>query len=448
MEILNRVCNVLLQIFGVLTLYKIVYTVIGFLVKEKPLPPPRAKKTRRYGVVICARNEEAVIGKLIDSIRKQTYDRDKITVFVCADNCSDQTARICREAGCVVYERTDPERARKGYALQFLYRKIEEDYGIDNFDGFFTFDADNLLKEDFIENMDRAFTEESGVLVGYRNTKNFDTNAITAAYGIHFYRSTLTLHRPRAFFGVSTHIAGTGYLIGSKLLKDGWNCVCLTEDTEFTLKAVAAGHRIDFCEQAEFFDEQPRNFFISCRQRIRWAKGRLAAFFYTAHRLVAGLFAQKTLRKKFSCYDLFFYAFPFALFSALLSALYPCAVAILSLAEGTFFASLNLPHLCKLALVGLLTKYLKDVLVATLVCIRERKHIRCTPGKTVFFILTWFWFGLVSLPLAVLSLFLHVKWKPIKHDDAKNIDDLSKEGRAERALAAQNPVRQDSEKAS
>lgn len=426
METFNFICGIILKVFSALTLYKIVFVLIGFFTKEKPLPPPNPDgKKHTFAIVVCARNEERVIGNLIESIRKQTYDKDKITVFVCADNCRDSTAQICRDMGCVVYERSDPKKARKGYALQFLFENIKRDYGIESFDGYAFFDADNLLKEDFLEVINGVFTKDSGVVTGYRNTKNFDTNLISAAYGIHFFESTMTLHRPRRFFSLSTHLAGTGFVINSRLLKDGWNCTCLTEDTQFTLQTIAKGEEIRFCEQAEFFDEQPHNFFISCRQRMRWAKGRLFAFFSVAHRLIAGIFTRPSLRRKFSCYDMFFYAFPYALFSAILSAIYPIVTGIISIAEGSFWSNLNLPHLVLLGAGALLLMWLKQVAVGALVCIRERKHIHCSNGRLVGYILGWFWFSFVSLPITILSLFMHIKWKPIKHDDTTKIEDLT-----------------------
>lgn len=427
MQTFDKIVGILLQIFSIFTVYKVFYVILGFFSKAKPLPPvnENLRGTRNYAVVICARNEEKVIANLIDSIKKQTYPQDKTTVFVCADNCTDNTAELCRSLGCTVYERHEPKKARKGYALGFLFENIKRDYGIETFDGYFFFDADNLLKENFIETMDRVFDREtSDVIVGYRNTKNFDTNIISSAYGIHFYRSTMSYHRPRNRLGLNTHIAGTGYLINSKHLKDGWKHAGLTEDAEFTQQLTGDGGKIEFCEQAEFFDEQPCNFFVAWRQRMRWSKGRLIAFFKNAGRLVKGLFTNKGFQRKFSCYDIFFYNLPNALLTAFLTAIYPATNIVIAIVSGSFFSTLNLPHLLVLALTALGSTWFTSTLIGALVCIRERRHIHCPTGKLVFYVITWFWFGLVSLPVSVCALFVHVKWKPIKHSDQTNIDDL------------------------
>ena len=51
----------------------------------------------KFAVLIAARNEEAVISQLIESIQHQSYPSDD-EIFVAADNCTD-TAAAAREAG-------------------------------------------------------------------------------------------------------------------------------------------------------------------------------------------------------------------------------------------------------------------------------------------------------------------------------------------------------------
>lgn len=44
-----------------------------------------------------------------------------------------------------MYERFNKERVGKGYAMEYLLDRINADYGWDSFDGYFIFDADNVL---------------------------------------------------------------------------------------------------------------------------------------------------------------------------------------------------------------------------------------------------------------------------------------------------------------
>ena len=148
----------------------------------------QAEKQHRFAVVTAAINEEQVIGNLIASIKKQNYPAELLDIFVVADNCTDQTAKVARSAGAVVYERTNPEKRGKGYALEFLFDKIQEDYGWDNYEGFFVFDADNLLDENFVVEMNAVFDHGYKIITSYRNSKNYDSNWISAGYSLDVYK--------------------------------------------------------------------------------------------------------------------------------------------------------------------------------------------------------------------------------------------------------------------
>jgi len=45
---------------------------------------------------------------LIDSLKKLDYPDELYDIYVIADNCTDNTAEIARNAGAIVYERFDP----------------------------------------------------------------------------------------------------------------------------------------------------------------------------------------------------------------------------------------------------------------------------------------------------------------------------------------------------
>ena len=100
-----------------------------------------------------------VIAQLIRSVRAQKYPEELIDIFVVADNCTDNTAQAAREAGAVVYERHNTYAVGKGYALRFLLENIFKNFGEYAYDGFFVFDADNVLDCRFVEEMNRTFSD-------------------------------------------------------------------------------------------------------------------------------------------------------------------------------------------------------------------------------------------------------------------------------------------------
>ena len=166
-ETSRTIYNIFGSVLGIMTIYKTIYFFIGLFFTRKFKP---AKNKHKYGILIAARNEEAVIGNLLDSIDKQDYPKNLVDVFVVADNCNDNTAKIARSYGAKCYERFDNEHKTKGFALQFLFENIKKDYGIENYEGYFIFDADNLLNKNYITKMNDAFDSGEKIITSYRNT--------------------------------------------------------------------------------------------------------------------------------------------------------------------------------------------------------------------------------------------------------------------------------------
>lgn len=408
--------NLFLVILGILTFYQFIYLVIGVFSKKTTFKETNIKK--KYAIIIPARNEELVIGHLIDSLKLQTYNQDLLTIFVVADNCSDNTASIAQKHGAIVYERFNNEKRRKGWALQYLFKQIEKDYGIESFDGYIFFDADNLVDKNFVHEINKAFVEKGDMIVGYRNVKNFDTNFVSSAYGIHFYRSIVAYHRPRQKLNLGTHLAGTGYVIDSKHLKDGWNYHTLTEDTELTIKLSAKGFKIRFCEDAIFYDEQPTNLMVAFRQRKRWTKGRLDVFIMNFPKIIYNGFK----RLSFTLYDMFFYSFPWPFYSLITVLFYPIIVGFISadIYTNIFWKDFLIVILSMFG--GL---YVQNFLFGALTVIRENKNIHTTPFKKILAVFTYPWFNMITIFIAIsIVIYPHVQWKQIVHDDDRTIDEV------------------------
>ncbi len=166
-----------------------------------------------------------------------------------------------------------------------------------SFEGYFVFDADNLLKKGYISRMNDAFDSGEKLITSYRNTKNFDENWVASTYALHWIRSIRFNHRARSVMRLATNIQGTGFLFSSEFVKDGWKYTSLTEDRALTVDAVAQGYQITYNDAAKFYDEQPTSLKIALRQRLRWSKGHLLAFAETGPYLFLNIFLGKRFLK-------------------------------------------------------------------------------------------------------------------------------------------------------
>ena len=298
METIKLINFIIATVFFVCYSYQFAYILVPYLKKEKPHKPA---ELHRYAVLISARNEELVIGNLLDSISAQDYPSRLVRVFVIADNCTDKTAKVARAHGAIVYERFNDKLVGKGYALEYLLDRIGEEYG-DVFDAYMVFDADNLLSEDYISRMNETFSDGYRIITSYRNSKNYGDNWISAGYALWFLREAKYLNNARYLLGTSCAVSGTGFMFSREILKScgGWPFHLLVEDIEFTIHNVVSGEKVGYCPRAVLYDEQPTKFSQSWKQRMRWARGYIQILRKYGGRLLHGIFAKRS----FSCFDM------------------------------------------------------------------------------------------------------------------------------------------------
>ena len=272
MDYLYILREALVWIITIFWLYQVVISLCSLIkLKDKPL---KVKKDHRFMAIIPAHNEEAVIENLIESLKNQTYNKDLYDIYVIADNCTDNTARIARDAGAIVYERFDETKKTKGYALNwFLQQKIKENAP---YDAFFIFDADNIVDKNFIKNMNKKLCQGEDVVQGYRDIKNPSDNWITAGYAIFYWQMHRFYHLARYNLGLSPLLNGTGFMVKFDVIKpQGWDTETLTEDIEFSLKRIIKGKKLGWATDAIVYDEQPTGFKQSWSQRSRWTVGHI-----------------------------------------------------------------------------------------------------------------------------------------------------------------------------
>lgn len=428
-DIVNIVFWCISAVTALLLIHFIVFSIIGVF-KFKKFPKTDTKL--KYGLIIPARNEEQVVGNLIASIYKNNYPQDKLQVFVIAHNCTDRTAEIAREMGATVYEYNNPKENTMGFAFKYLFERIKEDYGTENYDGFFLFNADNILSVDYIDKMNDAFVacDKKSVITSFRNSKNFSSNCISGLYGIYFMTGCRLESRGRTVVGCSTRVQGTGYVISSDIVKDGWPYVTLTEDWEFSADQVLKGNKIIYCDEAVFYDEQPTTIKVMLRQRLRWAKGHLLVCLTKGKALLKKLFSKNKSNEKsnkFSVYDIFINCMPICVITTTLWLLQLILISfspLFGIDAGMVWRQWAIGFGTTVAV-----SYLLLVLNAILIFIIERKRIKNVGfWKGALMTLMWPFFIMISIPIEFVALFSkNVGWKTIPHTDTTNFEQLNEE---------------------
>ena len=427
LEIINWI---ICSIFSIFFIMQNLHMLVSLFTKRKRFK--EAKVQHKFGYVICARNESKVIGQLIDSIYNQDYPKDKMHVFVVADNCNDDhaTANICRDKGATVFERCNDVEVCKSWALDYFFKMIKENHDYDDIEAFFLFDADNLVSKNYTNEMNKTYDAGFEVATSLRDTKNWSSSMTAACSGIMFLRESLVIHHSRSKLHLSTYVSGTGFYVSRKVLNmfDGWPFHRLIEDIEFSSWAALNNVMIGFNQTAVFYDEQPNKLREANKQRLRWAKGTSQCFRGYGHKLLGSIFKpHRTFGQRLTSWEMFIHIAPLPLVTTLWTIIYITAFAIFfatGVEQGKFFEKFGILFIFGqvFAIFGL------AFLHAVIALLKYHKHIRINWFKKILACILFPFFAFLYIPIYAICLFMkNVKWQPIAHTETKTMENIASE---------------------
>ncbi len=237
---------------------------------------PAVNVCSRFAVVICARNEEKVIGRLLNSLQQIDYPKSCVHIFLLADHCTDNTVKIARTYDNVtVYERTTGPNNGKGDVLNWGIQRILAEYG-QEIDAFAFFDADNIPRKDFLTRMNEYLVAGEKIVQGNRiagDLADGQRNIVTGWFKVYWLCYSALFSYTRQKLGLSALLTGTGFVAAKEVMKHGWNTSTITEDVEMAVTSCARGYRVAFALEAVCYDEQPSRFSVMMRQLSRWCTG-------------------------------------------------------------------------------------------------------------------------------------------------------------------------------
>ncbi len=248
------------------------YLVSGLACVRKPIDYGFHPARTRFAVLVAARNEELVIGPLINSLLTQEYPAELYDIWVIPNNCTDNTSLAAQNFGAKVLECGMPVKS-KGEVLRFAYNRLRGR----RYDAWIVFDADNVVDSRFLAEMNNARLAGVQAAQGYRDSKNPYDTAVSGCSSIYYWMMDRFHNGGKAGLGMSAMIGGTGFMVTQKLLDrlGGWRTETISEDLEITTQAVLAGERVAYVPKAVTYDEQPLTWEQSFTQRRRWTSGTL-----------------------------------------------------------------------------------------------------------------------------------------------------------------------------
>ncbi|MGB5822454.1 MAG: glycosyltransferase family 2 protein [Proteocatella sp.] len=422
MEFLNKnvldTIEIIRKIITVgLFLYTMYFLVLGTFAMR---PNPKYKSMdpkNRFAVIIAARNEGAVIGNLLDSLKRQNYPKELYDIIVIPNNCTDDTEKIARERGAQIFECKRPIKS-KGEVLEEFFDHImaNRDKPENQYDAYCIFDADNLVDENFLKNMNEAKEGGANAAQGYRDSKNPYDTAMSSSYAIYYYAVNRFYNHARHHIGLSSLISGSGFMISHKLMHEmgGWKTQTLTEDIELTAKCVLMNRRVFWVPEAIIYDEQPLTFEQSWKQRRRWTTGLIQGVETYFWPLLKKTVKERNLKS----FDIIMF----------LMALGNQIFYIISIILTMFVdyrlvrgGSVDYTYIIYRVLGAVLFSYIVCVIIATVAVIMAKKK----PSKMIKGILFFWMFVFSWVPINIICLIKkETVWEQIDHTVSINIEEI------------------------
>lgn len=228
--------------------------------------------SRKLLFLIPAHDEEGTIATAVRSSLSQSVDREHYDVIVVADNCSDRTAEVARNAGAICLERVDPSQPGKPRAIAWALSRID----LHSYDAVVIVDADSKVDPDYGSAILHLPDLRSLAFQGFNGVSNPDETALTrlaALLSVVYYRFAYVI---KVRSGLNAPLTGAGMGIGTAILeKFGWQAFTLGEDVEKYVFLTLRGVRVELISSAGVRSQEATDLDTASSQRQRWRSGRL-----------------------------------------------------------------------------------------------------------------------------------------------------------------------------
>jgi len=239
-------------------------------------------------VLIPARNEEAVIGRILQRATELTYPKDKLEIVVVDDASTDQTGRIADEFSKMydfikVIHRSQLDGGKgKPDALNEGLKHASSEIVL-------CFDADYYPQLDIVEKLAAYFIDpEVGAVQGRVTVWNEPATLVSRLVALERVGGYRVDQLARDDLRLIPQFGGTvgGFRRSLLELLGGWNPNMLAEDTDLTFRVYMAGYKVRYVNEAECYEEAVEDWRAYWNQRLRWAKGHMQCFFKHAWSLL------------------------------------------------------------------------------------------------------------------------------------------------------------------
>jgi 1,2-diacylglycerol 3-beta-glucosyltransferase len=243
------------------------------------VPAPLSAPLPAVDLVVAARDEQAVISRLVEGIARLRYPADALRLWVIDDGSSDRTPLMLadlkeRHAFLRVLRREPDAGGGKSGALNLALQHLEAPWLL-------VLDADADLQPDTLERlMPLAERGGWGAVQLRKAVANPEINWLTRAQAMEMALDTV-VQEGRQHCGGVVELRGNGQLLSRSALEQagGFNEETVTDDLDLSFRLVLDQQPVAILWDPPVREEAVQSLAALWRQRQRWAEGGLQRFF-------------------------------------------------------------------------------------------------------------------------------------------------------------------------
>ncbi len=246
--------------------------------RNKPVPLKNFSELPLVTVQLPVFNEMHVVDRLLDSVSKLDYPKDKLQIQL-LDDSTDDTVEICR-AGIerLVAQGFDAEHIHRTDRTGYKAGALENGTRFAKGEYLFILDADFVPNADVLQKTIHYFSDDKiGMIQTRWGHLNRTFNVLTRIQAMfldgHLELEQTARNRSGRFFTFN----GTAGIWRKSCIADagGWEHDTLTEDMDLSYRAQLAGWRFIFLNDVETPAELPVDMDGFKSQQHRWTKGSI-----------------------------------------------------------------------------------------------------------------------------------------------------------------------------
>ncbi|SDC69817.1 Glycosyltransferase, catalytic subunit of cellulose synthase and poly-beta-1,6-N-acetylglucosamine synthase [Algoriphagus faecimaris] len=264
----STIGNLIFIVIGIQAIYLLIFAVAGLFYSEKRKPDQ--PKLHKFIIYIPSYKEDEVILDTAQKSLQIDYPIDLYHVVIIADSLKKETIDQLKTLPLQVVE-VKFEKSTKAKALNKAL-----DVSPSGYDYAIVFDADNVAKEDYLKEMNIAFTSGIKVVQGQRTAKN-KNNELAILDGISEGINNHIFRKGHRSLGLSSAIIGSAMGLEFKLYERVMRQLTAVGgfDKEMELYLLKNKIRVGYAQNAIVYDEKIQQAAVLENQRKRWLSAQV-----------------------------------------------------------------------------------------------------------------------------------------------------------------------------